>query len=76
VREGRRLSRAAALERLVERYVRAAVYTRPRLLARLLGVPLAEMDAVVVRLVKAGRLRDTPVDGWAGRWLVSADAGA
>jgi hypothetical protein len=76
VREGRRLSRAAALERLVERYVGAAVYTRPRLLARLLGVPLAEMDAVVVRLVKAGRLRDTPVDGWAGRWLVSADAGA
>src|SRR5918911_3477559 len=35
VRTGRRLSRAAALDDLVSRYVRAAVYTRPRALARL-----------------------------------------
>ena len=70
--EGRRLSRAAALDRLVARYVAGAVYTRELLLARLLGVPRAQVTAAVARLVRAGVLVDTAVDGWPGHWLVDA----
>jgi hypothetical protein len=69
---GRRLSRAAALDRLVTRYLAGAVYTREVLLARLLGVPRAEVTATVARLVRAGVLLETSVDGWPGRWLVDA----
>jgi hypothetical protein len=70
VKAGRRLSRAAALDRLVERYLAAAVYTRPRLLARLFGVPLVEIDAAVARLTRRGAVVDADVDGWPGRWLI------
>jgi hypothetical protein len=70
VAEGRRLSRAAALDRLVSRLTRAAVYTRAPWLGRLFGVPPAEVAASVGRLVASGTLRDTTVDGWPGRWLV------
>jgi winged helix DNA-binding protein len=70
VAEGRRLSRAAALDRLIERYVRGAVYTTPARLRRLLGVPAAEIEASVARLVRARALRDVAVGGWPGTWLV------
>jgi hypothetical protein len=76
VRHGRRLSRAAALETLIARYVDAAVYTRSRLLARLFGVPLAEIEPAVRRLVAKGRVIDAEVDGWPGRWLVASAAAA
>ena len=72
VNEGRRLARAAALEHLVERYLCAAAYTRPRLLARLFDVPLDEVGAVVARLGRRGVVVELEVAGWPGRWLISA----
>src|SRR3989449_10300752 len=39
VAEGRRLSRARALERLLERYMRGAIFSNGRLLARLVWLP-------------------------------------
>jgi winged helix DNA-binding protein len=71
VAEGRRLTRAAALDRLLERYVAGATYASPRRLARLLGVPAAEIDAAVERLTRARKLLHTTVPGWPGTWLVS-----
>jgi hypothetical protein len=76
VKEGRRLSRGVALDHLVERYLAAAVYTRPRLLARLFGVPLDEIAAAVARLVRRGTVLDAEVGGWPGRWLISAATAA
>jgi hypothetical protein len=76
VRLGRRMSRAAALDRLVERYLVAAVYTRARLLARLFGVPLAEVEAAVARQTRRGTIVEAEVEGWPGRWLVTAAAAA
>jgi hypothetical protein len=70
VKAGRRLSRAAALDRLVSRYLGAAVYTRPRLLAQLFGVPLGEIEAAAARLARRGTIVATDVDGWPGHWLI------
>jgi hypothetical protein len=70
VAAGRRLSRAAALDRLVERYVGGAVFTTPGRLRRIFGVPAAEVTASLVRLTRRGVLADVVVDGWPGRWLV------
>ena len=66
-----RLSRVAALDRLVTRYLGAAVYTRPRLLAQLFGVPMAEIEAAAVRLARRGALVECEVDGWPGQWLIA-----
>jgi hypothetical protein len=74
VAAGRRLSRAAALERLLERYLRAAIYTRAAVVTRLFGVPRLELDAATDRLVRRGVALDTEVEGWPGRWLVLAPA--
>jgi hypothetical protein len=76
VRAGRRLSRVAALDHLVSRYVRTAVYTRPRVLARLFGVPLTEIEAASARLIRRGALVECQVDGWSGQWLVDATLAA
>jgi hypothetical protein len=76
VKAARRLSRAAALEQLVSRYLAAAIYTRPRLLARLLGVSLAEIEATTARLARRGALVEADVEGWSGRWLVDATVAA
>jgi len=73
VAEGRRLSRARALERLLERYMRGAIFSNERLLARLFGLRLPEVTRAVGRLVATRALRaDCVVDGWPGRWLVHA----
>ncbi|MBI1846023.1 MAG: winged helix DNA-binding domain-containing protein, partial [Candidatus Rokubacteria bacterium] len=56
VAQGRRLSRAAAIERLVERYVRGAVFSSERWLARLLGLRADELEPVLARLARAGRI--------------------
>ena len=75
VAEGRRLSRAAALERSVSRYLRRRACTRtPRWVARLFGVPRGEVEAAVAALARAGRVAraDETVTGWPGRWVVSA----
>ena len=71
VAEGRRLSRAAALDRLLERYVEGAAYASPVRLARLLGVPRAEISAAVTRLTRGRKLLHTSVAGWPGTWLVT-----
>ena len=76
VKAGRRLARAAALDHLVSRYLAAAVYTRPRLLAQLFGVPQAEIEAAAVRLARRGTLVETEVDGWSGRWLIDRSVAA
>jgi hypothetical protein len=71
VAEGRRLPRAAAIERLIERYLRGAVYASERALGRLFGFRKDEVAAAVARLERAGALRaGCAVDGWPGRWLV------
>jgi len=71
VAEGRRLSRAAALDRLLERYVTGAVFASPARLARLLGVPRAEIAACIARLTRSRKLLHTSVAGWSGTWLVA-----
>jgi Winged helix DNA-binding domain len=76
VKAGRRLSRTAALDRLVSRYLSAAVYTRPRVLAQLFGVPLAEIEAVAERLRRRRVVVESEVDGWPGRWLIDAAVAA
>jgi uncharacterized protein YcaQ len=72
VAEGRRLSRAAALDRLLARYLETAVFTTPRTVARLFALPGAEVAASVGRLARRGTLVETAVEGWPGRWLVAA----
>ncbi len=73
VAEGRRMKRSAALDHLLSRYLRAAVYGTPAALARLLAVPRADVDAAVVRLARAGALRaGVEITGRAGRFVVSA----
>src|SRR6266545_4664196 len=74
VAAGRRLSRERALEHLVARYARAAVFTRERLLQRLFGCPAADVTRAVGRLVERGALVERGVDGWPGRWLVSSSS--
>jgi hypothetical protein len=72
VTEGRRLSRAAALDRILERYLRAAVYSTPALMARLFSAPQAEVEASLARLERAGAVRrGVEVEGWPGRWVIS-----
>jgi hypothetical protein len=73
VTEARGLGRAAALERLLERYARGAIFTQERTLARLFGVARDELAAAVGRLRRAGTLTELAVPGWPGRWLVHRD---
>jgi hypothetical protein len=73
VAEGRRLSRAAAAERLIARYLGAAVFARERVLARLFGLSPAEVRAAVGRLARAGTVvPDAHVRGLPGLWVVHA----
>ena len=74
VAAGRRLSRSAAAVRLVERYARAAVFTRPAVLRRMFGLTEAEVTAATGMLASRGALIETEVRGWAGRWLVHGSA--
>lgn len=74
VAAGRRLRRAAALERLVERYAAAAVFTREALLGRLFRVPANEIRAAVGGLVARGALLVGGVAGWPGDWLLHPSA--
>ena len=73
VAEGRGLSRAAALDRLVGRYLGGAVYSTPKRMARLFGLEPAETAQAVARLARAGRVRvDVEVAGWPGTWVIRA----
>ena len=71
--EGRRLSRSAALDRVLARHLRAAVYSTPPLLARLFCASRTEIDAAVARLARSGTVRaGVEIAGIPGRWVVSA----
>ncbi len=74
VAEGRQLSRRAALDRLVTRYLETAVFGTARGVARLFGISAAEMAESLGRLARHGRVVDTAVDGWPGRWLLGRAA--
>jgi hypothetical protein len=72
VAAGRRLSRAAAVAGLVERYTLGAVFTTERQLARLFGLRADEVARAVKTLARAGSVRaDCAIDGWPGRWLIN-----
>jgi hypothetical protein len=74
VAEGRRLSRERALDRLIGRYLRGAVFSSATLLARLFSVPRAEVDAAVARLVRRGAVSSpVAIAGRPGRWVVSPE---
>jgi hypothetical protein len=73
VAEGRRLGRSAALDRLIARHLRAAVYAAPAALARLLAVPRRELETAVARLARQGVVTtDVAIAGRPGRFVVSA----
>jgi hypothetical protein len=75
VATGRRLSRAAAVAGLVERYTRGAVFTTERRLARLFGLRSDEVARAVTTVARARAVKaDCVVAGWPGRWLVHAAA--
>jgi len=74
VAEGRRLSRERALDRLIGRYLRGAVFSSPALLSRLFSVARAEVDPAVARLVQKGVVSSpVAIEGRPGRWVVSAE---
>jgi hypothetical protein len=74
VAEGRRLSRAAALDRLVTRYLGGAVFSTARRLAGLFGIPTDEARACVARLSRRRVVIESPVQGWAGHWVLATAA--
>jgi len=72
VAEGRRLTRLAALDRLLTRFLNGAVYSTPARMARVFGLGAKETAQAVARLARAGRVRaDVEVPGWPGAWVVS-----
>jgi hypothetical protein len=73
-REGRRLQRVVALDRLVDRYLAGAVFSSLPLLARLFGLGKDETAATVDRLIRAGAAVEGVVAAWPGRWLVHRSA--
>jgi hypothetical protein len=73
VREGRRLGRPRAVRRLVGRYLGAAAWGSVRGMARLFGLPPAEVQAAVTALCRAGGLRGgVAIEGLPGEWIVPA----
>jgi hypothetical protein len=70
VTEGRRLSRERAVDRLLERYLRGAVYSRAPLLRRLFGLASAELSASITRLVRGGVFAETTIGDHGGEWLL------
>jgi hypothetical protein len=76
VGEGRRLSRAAAVERLVDRYLGGAVHSTLPKLARVLALPPRDVEAAVARLAARGRVAvEASSAGARHRVIVSAAGG-
>ena len=72
VAEGRRLSRAAAIDRLLARYLAGAVHSTPPRLARLFSLPVADVSVSLARLAARGQVRvDVELAGRPGRHVVS-----
>jgi len=77
VRAGRRLGRPAAVRRLVERYLAGAGWGSVRGLARLFGLPRAEVEAAVAALARAGEVqRAAAVPGLPADLVVHRRVGA
>jgi hypothetical protein len=71
VREGRRLSRRAAVERLVRRYLGGAGFASVSALGRLFGLTRDEVAAAVRVLARAGDVEpEVRIPGLPGTWLV------
>jgi len=69
----RRLSRAAAIDRLLARYLAGAAFASESALARLFGLPRADVAASLARLARVGGVHvGCEVSGWPGRWVVVA----
>jgi hypothetical protein len=76
VAEGRRLTRATAVERLVDRYLGGAVHSTAPQLARVLALPASEVEAAVARLEAKGRVRVEPASAGARhRTIVNVASG-
>jgi hypothetical protein len=74
VAEGRTLSRRAAVDRLLAHYLGGAVFAHEPAVARLFGLPRAEVHASLARLEKSGRVRTgCEVTGWPGRWVIAGE---
>lgn len=76
VAEGRRMSRAAALDAVVARHAQASVFTRLATVRQLFGVTGEEAVASVQRLVLRRALVERGIAGLPGRWLVTCEAHA
>jgi hypothetical protein len=73
VAEGRRLRTTAALDLLLARYLKGAVFSSSVALRRLFGVSRSEIVASLERLERAGVLQtEVEISGQAGRWVVTA----
>lgn len=71
VREGRRLGRPRAVRRLVGCYLGGAAWSSVRGMARLFGLPAAEVQAAVNALARAGELEaGVLIAGLPGEWVV------
>ena len=74
VAAGRRQSRDKAAQALIERHVRAAVFSRRSRVRRLFGLTEEEVACAVAALERRQALVEATVDGWSGRWLIDASA--
>jgi hypothetical protein len=73
VAAGRRLRRPAAVDRLLDRYLRGAVFASETHLARLFGLPRSDVAGSLARLARGGRVHaGCEVAGWPGRWVIAA----
>jgi hypothetical protein len=69
--KGRRLARTAALDWLLDRYLRGAVYSSAGRLARLFAVPRGEVEASLARLERRAALRTgVEIAGRLGEWVI------
>ncbi len=77
VKQARAMSRPDAIDRVLDRYLAAAVYSTEGLLVRLFGLSRAEVVASITRLASRGSVRaGCTVRGWAGHWLIAEPAPA
>jgi hypothetical protein len=75
VAESRAITRERAVEAILARYARTAIFTTPPLMARLFSLERREVDRAVESLVRRGALlADYQIDGRPGRFLLHPDA--
>jgi hypothetical protein len=75
VKEARSMRRDDAIDRVLGRYLEAAVYSTEARLVRLFDLSRAEVAASIARLTGRGRVRSgCMVRGWPGRWVLAEPA--